>query len=187
MVDVVTNGHAKGRVVPPLPEHTFQGSGITVRFRRIGPMAQQRLAQQIMLDDPEPVPPMVKTELGEEPNPADPAHDRALKAWQARTFVKLNQQLLVLAALECEVTIGDAEKEEIARRQRYLKAVGMPWEPNADLDDRENERVFYILYIACAESDDLSEFGQVVMKRSLPTEAAVAQHIETFPGDVPGA
>jgi hypothetical protein len=173
MVDVVTNGHAKGRVVP--------------RFRRIGPMAQQRLAQQIMLDDPEPVPPMVKTELGEEPNPADPAHDRALKAWQARTFVKLNQQLLVLAALECEVTIGDAEKEEIARRQRYLKAVGMPWEPNADLDDRENERVFYILYIACAESDDLSEFGQVVMKRSLPTEAAVAQHIETFPGDVPGA
>lgn len=186
MIDAVTNGHAKGRAVPSLSQHTFKDSGITIGIRKVGPATQQRLAQLIMRDDPEPAPPVVQTELGPEPNPADPAHERAVRDWQQRTGLVLNERLMTLAALEAEVEIGDAERAEIARRQRHLKAVGMGWEPNPGLDDAENERVFYILYVACATPDDLAEFGKAVTQRSVPTEEAVQRQLATFPGDVPG-
>lgn len=186
MIDTVTNGHAKGRAVPALPQHTFKDSGITIGIRKIGPATQQRLAQLIMRDDPEPTPPIAPTELGPEPNPADPAHERAVRDWQRRTGLMLNERLMTLAALEAEVVIDDAARQDIARRQRYLKAVGMGWEPNPDLNDEENERVFYVLYVACATSDDLAEFGQAVTQRSVPTEEAVQRQLATFPGDVPG-
>lgn len=182
-----TNGHAQGRAVPPLPQHTFQDSGITVGIRKIGPMTQQRLAQQIMRDDPEPQPPVVQTEIGPEPNPADPTYERAVREWQQRTGLALNERLMLLAALEAEVTIDDAARDEIARRQRHMRAAGIAWAPHPDLDDEENERVFYILHVACASTDDLKEFGRAVRERSVPTEEAVARQVASFPGDLPGA
>jgi hypothetical protein len=182
-----TNGHAAGRAVPALPQHTFKDSGITIAIRKVGPATQQRIAMKIMQEDPEPKPPMVKTELGEELNPADPAYEYDLRDWQMRTSRLLNDQLMTLAALEAEVEIDDAAREDIRRRQRHLKAVGLSWEPNPELTEEENERVFYILHIACATTDDLAEFGKAITQRSVPTEEAVQRQLATFPGDVSGA
>lgn len=65
LLEHVNGTHARGRVVPPLPEHTFKDSGITIKIRKVGPTTQQRLAQAIMKDHPEPPPPIVDTELGQ--------------------------------------------------------------------------------------------------------------------------
>ena len=44
IMEHVNGNQAAGRVVPPLPEHTFRDSGITIRIRKVGPTTQQRLA-----------------------------------------------------------------------------------------------------------------------------------------------
>lgn len=186
MEHIHTNGTAsRGRVVPALPEHTFKDSGITIRIRKVGPTTQQRLAQQIQKDMPEPQPPIVETELGSEVNSADPAYLLAHEAWDQQTRYELTQRLMLIAALEAEVTIDDQARADIARKQRHMALIGIPYEANPALDDAENEKVFYILYVAAATPDDLAEFSQAVLRRSVPTEEAVQAQIATFQRDVP--
>lgn len=175
----------QGRIAPPLPEHTFKDSGITIRIRKIGPMSQQRMAQAVRKEIPEPEPPTVETELGNEPNTADPAYLKAYEAWERKTNSLLSERMLTYAALEAEVAIGDVERAEIARTKRSLAISGVTWEPIVNLTEAENDRVFYILHIACATPDDLKEFSAAVRERSTPTEEAVQRHLATFPGDVP--
>ncbi len=181
---VHTNG-TRGRVVPALPEHTFKDSGITVKIRKVGPTTQQRLAQQIMKELPEPHAPVVETELGSEPNAADPSYLLSHAEWQQKTNYELTQRLMLIAALEAEVTIDDHARSDIARKQRHMKLIGIPYEPNEDLTDAENEKVFYILHVAAATPDDLKEFSDAVLRRSIPTEEAVQSQIATFQRDLP--
>jgi hypothetical protein len=109
MEHISTNG-TRGRVVPALPEHTFQDSGVTIKIRKVGPTTQQRLAQQIMKELPEPQIPVIETELGPEPNAADPAYIAAKEQWTNDTNRELSERLLLIAALEAEVTIDDAAR-----------------------------------------------------------------------------
>lgn len=176
----------RGRAVPELPIHTFQDSGIAIKIRKISPATQQRLAMLVQREYPRPEPPVVKTELGEEPNPADPAYAQALERWQQQQGLALNDKLMTFAALEAEVTIGPEEHEQIARVRRHLQAVGA-WQDNPDLTPEENGQVLYVLHVACATPDDLREFGKVLTERSAPTEEAVRRHVDTFPGDIQGA
>jgi hypothetical protein len=178
------NGRQQGRIVSPLPEHTFKDSGITIRVRKVGPTTQQRLAQQIQRDMPEPEPPIVETEIGKEANPADPQYQADYARWEQQTRGELTNRLLLIAALEAEVTIDDAARQEIARRKRHLQLIGIPHEDRADLTDEENERVFYILNVAAASPEDLGEFGAAVLRRSVPTEEAVQSQIATFQRDL---
>lgn len=175
----------QGRVAPPLPEHTFRDSGITIRIRKVGPTTQQRLAQAIMHETPEPPIPIVETELGKEPNAADPQYLLAKAEWETKTRSELTNRLLLIAALEAEVTIDYDARMEIVRRKRHLHLIGIPHEDRADLTDEENERVFYILNVAAASPEDLGEFGQAVLRRSVPTEEAVQSQIATFSRDLP--
>lgn len=176
-----------GRAAPALPEHTFKDSGISIRFRKIGPATQQRLAEAILREFPKPEPPVVQTDLGDEPNPADPAHEARVKAWEQETGGKLSERMLRMAACEAEVAIDAWAKDEIARRKRGMEIAGMPWQDDPLLTAEENERLFFVLHIACATTEDLQAFGKAVTARSAPTEEAVQRHIATFPGDVPGA
>ena len=179
------NGTQRGRVVRPLPEHTFKDSGITVKIRKVGPTTQQRLAQQIMKDYPEPAIPITDTELGPEPNAADPSYLLAKAEWDQKTNGENLRRLMLIAALEAEVEIDDRARADIARKKRHLKLIGIPHEDNPDLTEAENEKVFYILNVAAATPEDLGEFGQAVLRRSVPTEEAVQAQIATFRGDLP--
>jgi hypothetical protein len=187
IMEHVNGTHARGRIVSALPEHTFKDSGITIKIRKVGPTTQQRLAQQIRKDIPEPAIPTVDTELGPEPNDADPTYLAAQAAWDQQTRMALNERLMLIAALEAEVTIDDAARADIARKKRHMSLIGIPYEDNPDLTDAENEKVFYILYVAAASPEDLGEFAAAVLRRSVPTEEAVQAQIATFPGDLPGA
>lgn len=181
---VHTNG-TRGRAAPALPEHTFKDSGITIKIRKVGPTTQQRLAQAIMKAIPEPEPPLVETELGREPNAADPAYIAAKDTWNGETRAELTRRLMLIAALEAEVTIDTAARADIARRKRSLQLAGSPYEDDPELTDEENERVFYVLHVAAASPEDLGEFGAAVLRRSVPTEEAVQTHIATFQRDLP--
>jgi len=186
MDHVSTNG-TRGRKIPALPEHTFQDSGITIKIRKVGPTVQQRLAQAIIKEIPEPPIPIVQTEAGAEPNPADPTYIADYEQWGRKTNSELIRRLMLIAALEAEVTIDDRARTEIARKKRSLALTGAPWQDDPDQTAEENERVFYILYVAAATTDDLREFGDAVRNRSVPTEAAVQAQIDTFRADLPGA
>lgn len=185
MDHISTNGtHKPGRVVPALPEHTFKDSSITIKIRKVGPTTQQRLAQQIMREIPEPLPPTITTELGPEANAADPAYIEARAEWDQTTRNELTQRLMLIAALEAEVTIDDAARADIARKKRHLSLIGIPYEDNPALDADENEKVFYILHVAAGTPEDLADFANAVLKRSVPTEEAVQRQIATFQRDV---
>jgi hypothetical protein len=187
IMEHVNGTQQRGRAVRPLPEHTFKDSGITIKIRKVGPTTQQRLAQQIMKEQPEPVVPVIDTELGPEPNAADPTYLAAKAAWDRATSTALNERLLLIAALECEVTIDDTAWADIARKQRHLQLIGIPHADNPELTAEENEKVFYILNVAAATPEDLGEFGAAVMHRSIPTEDAVQAQIATFPDSIQGA
>lgn len=184
MEHVHTNGQ-RGRIAPTLPQHTFKDSNITIHYRKIGPTTRQQVAQAIMEEDPAPPIPVVKTELGDEPNAADPAYIQSREAWEQRCAGTLSQRLLLIAAVEAEVTIDDRARAEIARRKRSLKVSKTPYEDNPDLTEEENERVFYVLHVAASSPEDMGEFGEAILKRSVPTEGVVQQHIATFQRDIP--
>lgn len=186
MEHIATNGAGtRGRAVPPLPTHTFQDSGITIKIRKVGPTTQQRLAQSIMKELPEPEIPITDTELGPEPNAADPAYIAAQEKWQRETNTLLSERLMLIAALEAEVEIDDAARADIKRKQRHMSLIGIPYEANLDLTDEENEKVFYILHVAAGTPEDLREFSAAVLRRSVPTEEAVQSQIATFQRDIP--
>ncbi len=180
-----TNGTQRGRVAPALPEHTFKDSGVTVKIRKVGPTTQQRLAQQIMRELPEPPIPVVQTELGPEANDADPQYLLDKTAWEQKTRSELTNRLMLIAALEAEVEIDARARSDIARKRRSYQIAHIPVEDDPSMTDEENERVFYILHVCCASPEDLGEFGQAVLRRSVPTEEAVQAQIATFQRDVP--
>lgn len=184
LMEHVNGIRQQGRKIPPLLRHTFKDSGIEIEIRKVGPTTQQRLAQAIMKEFPEPPIPTVETELGPEQNAADPAYLEAKAAWEQKTRNELTQRLMLIAALEAEVTIDDAARADITRKQRHLRLIGIPYEDNPELTPEENERVFYILHVAAGTPEDLGEFSQAVMRRSVPTEEVVQAHIATFQRDV---
>lgn len=175
--------HVKGRAVPSLPLHTFKDSGITVGLRKIAPNTQAQIALQIQRELPRPSPPIVKTELGEESNEADPDYVRVIGEWERECSMLLNRKMFTIAALECECEV---DMDEVARKQRSFRAAKFEWEADADLTEEERAKVFYIEHIACATQEDLREFYAAVTRRSQPTEAAVQAHIDSFRSDVPG-
>jgi hypothetical protein len=179
-----TNGTQRGRTPPALPEHTFKDSGVTIRIRKVGPTTQQRLAQQIMRELPEPAIPIVTTEIGPEANDADPQYLLDKQAWEQKTRSELTNRLMLMAALESEVEIDDRARADIARKRRSYQIAHIPIDDDPTMTDEENERVFYILHVCCASPEDLGEFGQAVLRRSVPTEDAVQAQIATFQRDV---
>lgn len=185
------NGH-KGRGVPPLATHTFQDSGITVTLHKLSPMTAQRLNEAIRKEYPPPEPPLYAVQYGDqtvqEANDADPAYLTRLTRWQQEAARLFNERLLKLVCLDAiEVTIGDTEKAAIARKRHSLARVGVTWEDDPELTDEENARYFYVQHLCFGSAEDMKELYLAVNSRSQPTEAAVAAHIDTFPGDASGA
>lgn len=180
----------QGRTVPPLPEHTFKDSGITIKIRKVGPTTHRQLGIQIRKEIPEPEPPRNAPDseaaaLGEEFNRADPAFEQAMEEWNKKTNTELSTRLLLVAALEAEVTIDNAGRADIARKKRSMELANIPWVPDPRWTPEEEDRVFYILHVAASTPEELGEFGAAVLRRSVPTEEAVQAQIATFQRDVP--
>ena len=191
----VQNGRAKGRAVPALPTHTFRDSGITVKLHKLSPMTSQEIIASVRreLRDSEPQPPLAEVDYGQgkvqEPNKLHPVYVERLKEWEAKVNSESNERLFRLACLDAvELSITDEIRAQIARKKRLLRLVAKwEWQDDPDLEQHENDQIFYITHIACASPEDLQEFYQAIATRSQPTEAAVEQYKQSFPGDVPAS
>jgi hypothetical protein len=189
------NGRAKGRTAPPLPTHTFHDSGVTVKLHKLSPMTSQEIQAQVKREmrDEEPIPPIAEVDYGQgkvqEPNRLHPVYVERLKTWEAAVNSEANERLFRLACLDAvELTITDEVRAQIARKKRSLRIVAkVEWDDDPELDQDENDQIFYITHIACSSPEDLKEFYQAVATRSQPTEAAVEAYKESFPGDVPAS
>lgn len=183
-----------GRRVPELPLHTFKDSGVTVRLRKLSPLTGQEIANAVAkeLADSKPQPPTVEVDYGQGKriilHDGDPTYQELLDKWQANVNRIANDRLFDLAAIDAvELTIGEAEREQINRKKRYLRLIAkVEWEDRPELEPDENDRLFYMTHIACGSAEDLKDFYRAVMERSQPTEAAIERHKESFPGDVQG-
>lgn len=168
------NGHAQGRVAPPLPEYTFPDSGYTVRLRKVSPMLRDDLEMDLRRKHPAPTPPVITTELGTEENPADPAYQAALLTWNGEHYERLGEawfRALVDLGVECEI-----DDEAVARVRAWAAARDLP----LDADDK----YVFVRYCCVTTQEAIREFRDAASRRSTPTREVVDEHKAMFPGNV---
>lgn len=188
MTDILerTNGHhPRGRAVPALPQFTFPDSGITVGLRRLAPDTQDQITRALMRADPAPPVPMVEGieqpdgTFEMEPNPADPDYQAAVSTYMQRIGLEVNTKMFELAMRRIEV---DVDQEAVKAYKEDMAAIGTPLpetlEDGAPLDDR----TIYIRHICISSTYDLTALLAYLQRRSLPTEAAVSEYLESFRG-----
>ena len=191
----VQNGRSKGRAVPAVPTHTFKDSGVTVRLHKLSPMTSQEIMTAVQREraDTKPEPPMFEVDYGkgkiEQPNVSHPVYQELLQRWQTECNTEANRRLFRLACLAAvEVEMTADVQAVIARKKRLMRiAAKLEWEDDPDLEQDENDQIFYITHIACASPDDIQEFYAAIALRSQPTEAAIEQHKQSFRSDVEGS
>lgn len=191
----VQNGRHRGRTVPALPTHTFQDSGVTVKLHKLSPMTSQEIIAAVRreLADTRPEPPLFDVDYGkgtiQEPNESHPVYQRLLKEWNDKVQSIANERLFRTAALVAvELDIDDDWRAFVVRLRRRLKAIAkITFVDDPDLNQDENDQIFYITHHACKSAEDIKEFYQAVALRSQPTEAAIEQHKASFRSDVQAA
>lgn len=175
----------KGRKVPPLPTFTFPTSGITVSVRRLGPFVMDDIQQRLKKERAAPKPPMVSVEVGEErvrlleANPRDPAYVREYQEWLEWLNNESARRLIDLMLHYCIVCEPDLEAVAEARLARKLI-------DNDDTVDDASDLEIYARFVLVQSPQDLTTFQSFVLSQSMPTEAVVQEHLETFPPTVPG-
>lgn len=186
MTDVLehANGHRqKGRAVPPLPQFTFPDSGITVGLRRFAPDTQDLIARELMRQQPAPAVPLtegVEREDGTfemEENPADPDYQQALVAHLNKINLQVSAKMVELALRRLEVEI---DQQVVDHLKEDMAAIGTPL--GDDLDDR----MIYIRHICISSAYDLTAMMAYLTRRSLPTEVAVQEYLDSFRHNVSG-
>lgn len=189
MTDVLeqTNGRVKGRAVPALPQFTFPDSGITVGLRRFAPDTQDQIARALMRDHPAPPVPVVEGieradgTFETEPNPADPDYQAALVAYLNQINTETSTKMFGLAMRRIEVEVDQAA---VDRYKEDMAAIGTPIPETMDDGTPWDDRTIYIRCICISSSYDLTAMLAYLQRRSLPTEAAVQEYLESFRGHI---
>lgn len=178
MVDTA-NGrtHQRGRIPPPLPEFTFPDSGITVGLRRFAPDTQDTIARELTRQHPPPPIPIVVTELGDESNPADPDYQAALSSYFQQQAVDVASRMVDLALRRIVVEV---DEEAVKTLKADMAAIGTP------LPEGLDSRMIYLRHICISSTYDLTSMLAYLQRRSMPTEVAVQEFLESFRRDVPG-
>lgn len=148
-------------------------TGITVGIRKISPYTFDALNRAF----PKPEPPMQPVDYGQgdirqEPNPAHPAYQSALVKHQA--MVNEKSQLLMLS-MGVVTELDEAALELLSVLRSGLAAIGI------EIDD--DNHLAYLKHVAIKSEADLTRIAAAVTSKSQPTEEAVQDHLETFPGD----
>lgn len=171
----------KGRTVPPLPEHTFKDTGITVNIRRLSPLTADEVTKAIRKERPVPKAPENLVDYGDgkkvpEPNTADPAYIvevNAYNAWLNEEVGKRLMHLIIHRAVVCDV-----DADAVAALRADLADIGVTLE--------DDDKTVYVQHICVGTMDDLEELRQAVMERSQPTEKEIQANLDSFRGDVSG-
>lgn len=172
----------KGRAAP-LPEFTFPTTGVTVQIKRLGPFTMDEIRKKLLKERKRPEPPVVENEIGDarvkmkSPNPHDPDYIAAVmeyETWLQTSAAEIMLKMMMTYSIVCDVDMDEVEDK------RTMLAMIDP-EANNELSDRE----VYIKHYLMATEKDLGMVQAFILGQSMPTEEAVAAHIDTFQGDVP--
>ena len=173
-IETRANGHHPRGRAAPLPAFTFPDSGITVGLRRFAPDLQDTIARAYQRDHPVPPVPTATVEIGgeemEEANPADPDYEQAVSAYLQRMALDVSAKLIDLALRRIEVEVDQAAVDAL---RADMAAIGSPIEDDDD-------RMVYIRYICISSTYDLTSMLAYLQRRSLPTEVAVQEFLESF-------
>lgn len=172
----------KGRTPPALPEVTLHDSGYTVQIRSIGPTTLEALGQAVRKSLPGKPEPPLNTVIGldgketQEPNPADPAYEAALVAYEGQVQAKVGARLMEL--MRTYAVVYEVDAETLTPFRTAMAAVGV----EIELDDREAWWKHFILN----SQADAQQLVSAVLRQSGPTEEAIQEKVASFPGDVQG-
>jgi len=146
-------------------------NGVTLKIKRISPLLVNDIRKSVKRKFSRPEPPLQDVDYGDgkkvkEPNPAHPDYKAALSDYNAETGEEFIHALIRLG-VECEV-------DEYA-----VKALR---EIADDLALPDDDKVLYISRILVASPKDLQTLQDAILGRIQPTEAAIAEKVDSFPG-----
>lgn len=149
----------------------FPDSGKRISIRKVSPF----LGDEVRKAFPPPKPPLQKVMLGgvetEEPNPAHPDYQAALRAHNIEMGQRI-QRLMIKRGVVIE--LGDDEKAEVEELRADIEAEGVTL-PASDKD-------VYLWHICISTPQDLEDLANAIVQRSQPTEVSVSQKMDGFRG-----
>lgn len=157
----------------PLPTYTFK-NGKVATVNRVGNMTIAHIAAGAQKKIP-PIPvPTFEVDLGagpkQEPNPADPAYQKAVTTRAGQVNLAVMDALIELA-VDIDIDQGALDKLKTT-----MELVGMPISEISD-------KVAYIKHCCIVDGDELGALGNLIRGDiEEATDAAAA----TFSGDLPG-
>lgn len=168
----------------PLPTYFFEGVGIEVQIKRLGPFTLDEIRKTLLKERKAPKPPVVLVEVGEdkvklkEENPHDPDFIKETieyNEWLNSQVAERMINLMINYCIVCEV-----ESDVVEERRAMLGIIG------ADISEQYSDREVYVRHYLLSTADDLDKVQRFILGQSMPTQEAVQEHIDTFPGGVQG-
>lgn len=178
MVDTLNGHHPQGRAAPPAPTYTFPG-GQVATLHAVSQFTQASIEIGIRKAYPPPSPPMNEVDYGDgkiklEPNPSDPNHIEALRRYQADYSQRLFAAIIDLAA---DIEVDHAA---LGRVTAMFEQHGIPF-------DEPSDKVAYVKHCCIFDiAEEMPKFMTALRDLMGPKEEDVADHVTTFPDDIPG-
>lgn len=180
-----TNGHQKGRDVPPekLYPFVFESTGRTVYIRKVSALLRDEIHRAVRRDPAfpkEPEPPIQEVDYGDDnkvkrPNRQHSVYLELQKEWQAKYLEEVNERLAVVAIHRGVVC--DIDDTAVKQMREEMAASGVP------LDDYCDHYV-YVAFVCVGPTADYRELLKAVFDRSTPPAEAVQAHKDSFRSDV---
>lgn len=156
-----------------MSNHTFVFSnGRSVGVRPVSPLLMMELRRKF----PEPQPPLNEVDFGDgkkvkEPNVADPLY----LAQKATYEVQMEERLRNLIIQRGVVyTLSAEDKAQVVELREF-------WKDTYDQVLAKNDTEVFVTCLLIESEEDLTNLFNAVLRRSQPTEAAVADFSATFP------
>jgi hypothetical protein len=156
-------------------EFTLPDSGVVVRIKRIGPPLANDIRRKLKKTLAKPEPPLQEVMLGDEkkmvPNLSHPDYQEAVSEYTADMGMLFLGEL-IRYGVDADIDTAAVEALRNGDEDNTL--------PKSDL-------VVYVTRVAIESTKDMLALQDAILGRFQPTEAAVSEAAENFPGPVPGA
>lgn len=152
---------------------TFSDTGETILIRKVSPL----LGLELQKAFPPPKPPVQEVDYGDgrmvkEANAAHPDYLSAMQAYQIDFEDKLRRLYIKRGAV---ITWSEERRAQVDELRSF-------WHDEYGIDLPGDDTMVFVSYLCIGSDKDLENLVTAIMQRSQPTEAAVAEAVETFPG-----
>jgi hypothetical protein len=153
--------------------YKFKDTGVEVSIRKVSPL----LGAEIQRAFPAPTPPLQEVDYGDgvkkmEPNPSDPTFIEELRKY-SNFLEEKTRSLIIKRGVVIELT--DEQKSDVAELRKQ-------WKDDFGVELQGDDKYIFVSYIAVGTDSDLEELLQAILRRSRPTEGAIAEATKTFQG-----